>query len=242
MEGARAWACSLAYPKPARHGWRLAVLNRTRLHRTSAGAFTFLIERGADLKSGSREPRKGDGHGREDCSGGRLHRSALRRQSRGGLRDCPGPRDRRWMQEVAREMNLSETAFLHRDGRTASGSAGSPRRSRWTSAATRPWRPPTSSGRRGTLPPETPARFQTRSGLADGPARRRLDRAGFPGPARGVGAGAARRGARGPEVRPPPSGSRRQPVRLPGRGRVRGGGSRAGPRHPPARDRCRSAG
>ena len=26
----------------------------------------------------------------------------------------PGPRDERWMQQVAREMNLSETAFLHR--------------------------------------------------------------------------------------------------------------------------------
>ena len=25
----------------------------------------------------------------------------------------PTPRDERWMQEVAREMNLSETAFLH---------------------------------------------------------------------------------------------------------------------------------
>ena len=28
----------------------------------------------------------------------------------------PGPRDERWMQDVAREMNLSETAFLHREG------------------------------------------------------------------------------------------------------------------------------
>jgi predicted PhzF superfamily epimerase YddE/YHI9 len=27
----------------------------------------------------------------------------------------PGPRDERWMQNVAREMNLSETAFLHRE-------------------------------------------------------------------------------------------------------------------------------
>src|SRR6267378_8009724 len=26
-----------------------------------------------------------------------------------------GPRDERWMQDVAREMNLSETAFLHRE-------------------------------------------------------------------------------------------------------------------------------
>jgi PhzF family phenazine biosynthesis protein len=28
----------------------------------------------------------------------------------------PAPRDERWMQDVAREMNLSETAFLHRTG------------------------------------------------------------------------------------------------------------------------------
>ncbi|MGH9782861.1 MAG: PhzF family phenazine biosynthesis protein, partial [Terriglobia bacterium] len=26
----------------------------------------------------------------------------------------PGPRDERWMQNVAREMNVSETAFLYR--------------------------------------------------------------------------------------------------------------------------------
>src|SRR5438067_6963 len=28
----------------------------------------------------------------------------------------PGPRDDSWMQQVAREMNLSETAFLHPEG------------------------------------------------------------------------------------------------------------------------------
>src|SRR4051812_48030336 len=28
----------------------------------------------------------------------------------------PGPADENWMREVAREMNLSETAFLHREG------------------------------------------------------------------------------------------------------------------------------
>src|SRR5438105_4709467 len=27
----------------------------------------------------------------------------------------PGPRDERWMQDVAREMNLAETAFLHQE-------------------------------------------------------------------------------------------------------------------------------
>src|SRR6059036_2869293 len=28
----------------------------------------------------------------------------------------PGPGDEKWMQDVAREMNLSETAFLHKQG------------------------------------------------------------------------------------------------------------------------------
>src|SRR5690242_7533836 len=32
------------------------------------------------------------------------------------VRLLPGPRDERWMQQVAQEMNLSETAFLYRDG------------------------------------------------------------------------------------------------------------------------------
>jgi PhzF family phenazine biosynthesis protein len=76
----------------------------------------------------------------------------------------PGPRDGGWMQDVAREMNLSETAFVHReeDGY----------RLRWftptvevdlcghaTLAASHVlWE-------EGHLPLEQPARFQTRSGL-----------------------------------------------------------------------------
>src|SRR5271165_2529050 len=76
----------------------------------------------------------------------------------------PGPRDGRWMQDVAREMNLSETAFLHReeDGY----------RLRWFTPAVEVdlcghatlasahvlWE-------EGFLPPDCSARFQTRSGL-----------------------------------------------------------------------------
>jgi PhzF family phenazine biosynthesis protein len=75
----------------------------------------------------------------------------------------PGPRDGRWMQEVAREMNLSETAFLHREGDGF--------RLRWFTPAVEVdlcghatlasahvlWE-------EGQLAPEAPARFQTRSG------------------------------------------------------------------------------
>src|SRR5829696_7207122 len=76
----------------------------------------------------------------------------------------PGPADERWMQDVAREMNLSETAFLHRlaDGFHL----------RWftpavevdlcghatLAAAHVVWE-------ERHLDPAEPARFQTRSGL-----------------------------------------------------------------------------
>jgi PhzF family phenazine biosynthesis protein len=76
----------------------------------------------------------------------------------------PGPADERWMQDVAREMNLSETSFLHRldDGY----------RLRWftpafevdlcghatLAAAHVLWED-------GHLPADAPARFHTRSGL-----------------------------------------------------------------------------
>jgi predicted PhzF superfamily epimerase YddE/YHI9 len=76
----------------------------------------------------------------------------------------PAPRDERWMQDVAREMNLSETAFLHReeDGY----------RLRWFTPAVEVdlcghatlasahvlWS-------EGHLPFDAPARFHTRSGL-----------------------------------------------------------------------------
>src|SRR3954466_15409275 len=76
----------------------------------------------------------------------------------------PAPRDASWMQDVAREMNLSETAFLHRH---ADGF-----RLRWftptvevdlcghatLAAAHVLWE-------ESPLAPEEPARFQTRSGL-----------------------------------------------------------------------------
>jgi len=76
----------------------------------------------------------------------------------------PGPRDEAWMQHVAREMNLSETAFLYREGDGF--------RLRWFTPAVEVdlcghatlasahvlWE-------EGHLAPEEPARFYTRSGL-----------------------------------------------------------------------------
>ncbi len=76
----------------------------------------------------------------------------------------PGPRDARWMQNVAREMNLSETAFLYPEGDGF--------RLRWFTPAVEVdlcghatlasahvlWE-------EGYLAPEKPARFYTRSGL-----------------------------------------------------------------------------
>jgi PhzF family phenazine biosynthesis protein len=81
----------------------------------------------------------------------------------------PGPADERWMQAVAREMNLAETAFLHRerDGY----------RLRWFTPAVEVdlcghatlarahvlWQD-------GLVPTDAEARFHTRSGLG-GPSR-----------------------------------------------------------------------
>ncbi len=76
----------------------------------------------------------------------------------------PGPGDPGWMQRVAREMNLSETAFLHREGEEF--------RLRWFTPAVEVdlcghatlasahvlWE-------EGHLPADASARFQTRSGL-----------------------------------------------------------------------------
>src|SRR5207245_11531059 len=76
----------------------------------------------------------------------------------------PAPRSERWMQNVAREMNLSETAFLHAEGDGY--------RLRWftpvvevdlcghatLAAAHVLWE-------EGHLPRDRQARFQTRSGL-----------------------------------------------------------------------------
>lgn len=73
------------------------------------------------------------------------------------------PRDERWMQDVAREMNLSETAFLHPEGDSY--------RLRWFTPTVEVdlcghatlatahvlWE-------EGHLPRDSPARFQTRSG------------------------------------------------------------------------------
>src|SRR5438309_10736487 len=76
----------------------------------------------------------------------------------------PAPAGERWMQDVAREMNLSETAFLHPEGDGF--------RLRWFTPAVEVdlcghatlasahvlWED-------GHLPPDEPARFWTRSGL-----------------------------------------------------------------------------
>lgn len=76
----------------------------------------------------------------------------------------PEPRDARWMQDVAKEMNLSETAFLHREGDVYN--------LRWFTPAVEVdlcghatlasahvlWEA-------GYLNPDQPARFSTRSGL-----------------------------------------------------------------------------
>src|SRR2546428_12455455 len=80
----------------------------------------------------------------------------------------PGPRDERWMQDVAREMNLAETAFLHQENGGY--------RLRWftpavevalcghATLASAPvlWE-------EGHLPPDPQARFPTQSGFL--PAR-----------------------------------------------------------------------
>jgi len=83
----------------------------------------------------------------------------------------PAPRDERWMQDVAREMNLSETAFLHPEN--------SGYRLRWFTPAAEValcghatlasahvlWQD-------GLLPPDATARFHTKSGILSG---RRLE-------------------------------------------------------------------
>src|ERR1041384_2404039 len=75
-----------------------------------------------------------------------------------------GPRDERWMQDVAREMNIAETAFVHREN------GGYPQR----------WVPPAGEvalcghatrasahvlWEEGHLPAGQQARFHTQSGL-----------------------------------------------------------------------------
>ena len=83
-----------------------------------------------------------------------------------------GPRDERWMQNVAREMNLSETAFLHREGGGDPASGPDTFRLRWFTPSVEVdlcghatlatahvlWS-------EGHLPGVAPARFQSRSGL-----------------------------------------------------------------------------
>ena len=68
------------------------------------------------------------------------------------LQDAAKAADERWMQSVAAEFNLSETAFLLRD--SSSPAAAAPRfQLRWfTPAAEVPARPPASPSRSRSLP------------------------------------------------------------------------------------------
>src|SRR5438128_5994902 len=76
----------------------------------------------------------------------------------------PAPRDARWMQDVAREMNLSETAFLHREAdewslRWFTPTVEVPLCGHATLASAHVlWE-------EGHGPRDRPARFQTKSGL-----------------------------------------------------------------------------
>src|SRR5256885_8045522 len=93
----------------------------------------------------------------------------------------PGPRDERWMQDVAREMNLAETAFLHQENGGY--------RLRWFTPAvevalcghaTLPsahvlWE-------EGHLPADQQARFHTQSGFLPGQRPGDSDGARFPAP------------------------------------------------------------
>src|SRR3989442_1292997 len=102
-----------------------------------------------------------------------------------------GPADPAWMQNVAREMNLSETAFLHPEGdgyslRGSPPAAGGALGGHATLAAAHVL------GEEGHLGGDSQARFQTKSGLP--PAARRGDwiELDFP--------------ATGPATAPPPAG------------------------------------
>src|SRR5256885_7797176 len=93
----------------------------------------------------------------------------------------PAPRDERWMQDVAREMNLSETSFLLPENTGY--------RLRWFTPAAEValcghatlasahvlWED-------GHLAAGAPARFHTQSGLLTGERRGRWDGAQFPPP------------------------------------------------------------
>ena len=126
----------------------------------------------------------------------------------------------RWMQHVAREMNLSETAFLapRPERATDSTCAGSRPTSKSTCAGTPRWRARTCCGRRAGSPDADTARFHTRSGLLtarDAGEWIELDFPATPDEAVDPPAGLAEAlGARAALCRP-------QPVRLPRRARRR---------------------
>ena len=135
----------------------------------------------------------------------------------------PAPADAVWMQKVAGEMNLSETAFLVR--READGFD-----LRWFTPAVEVdlcghatlasahvlWE-------EGHLPPDAPAVFHTRSGRLSAVAARRLDRNGLSG---GTGRAGARSRGSGRRLGCRSDPHRPEPLRLPGRiGRESDGGT-----------------
>src|SRR4051812_9572374 len=73
------------------------------------------------------------------------------------LLDRPAPEG--WVRQVAAEMNLSETAFLHPEGDGYRLRWFTPAVSRWTCAATPPWPAPTSCGRRDAARPAARCTF-----------------------------------------------------------------------------------
>ena len=108
-----------------------------------------------------------------------------------------GPADEAWMKAVAREMNLSETAFLHPEGEgtTPPGAcAGSHRMVEVDLCGHATLASAHVLWQTGRLAPEAEARFLSRSGPLGAPPPGRAHRAGFPDPDAGAGRPAARAG------------------------------------------------
>ena len=92
------------------------------------------------------------------------------------------PADETWMQAVAGEMNLSETAFAQRLG---SGSKFNLRglrpKMKSTCAVTQRWRQPTFSGKKAIFRPDEPAALRRPKRPFDRQSRPRWNRARFSG-------------------------------------------------------------
>src|SRR2546426_643552 len=103
----------------------------------------------------------------------------------------PGPADPAWMQNVAREMNLSETAFLHPEG----------------DGYSLPGSPPAAGVDRGAQAPLAgrPGRWEEGHLGGDSQARSQT-KGGPPPPPRGGAGSALVSPATGPATAPPPAG------------------------------------